>query len=194
MITCDTWADYCRGATQASAAIVSTALPGMPTDSDARRAASPLPREKVICVAPLKGELPRDCAGTVFKPLRRATLAQLLESIGLANLPPPDVAASRASSPAPTPGSTVLIVEDLALNQRVAQEHLRRRGHTALIADSGDAALRQLRDDRDGAISLIFMDAQMPGMDGYETTRQIRAGAAGECASALPIIARTANA
>lgn len=193
VVSCDTWADFCRGARHASAAVVSTTLPGMPADIDARRAAAPLPREKVICVAPLKGELATDCAGTVFKPLRRATLAQLLADIGLASLPPP-VAAPSASSPARTASSTVLIVEDLALNQRVAQEHLRRRGHTALIAESGEAALRQLRNDCDGVISLIFMDAQMPGMDGYETTRQIRAGAAGERASALPIIALTANA
>lgn len=194
VITCGTWADFCHCAQQARAAFISTALPGMPHDAAARCADSPLPCDRIVCVAPLKSELPTDCAGAVSKPLRRATLAQLLESLGLATLPAPRAAVTSASARAQRRGSTVLIVEDLVLNQRVAQEHLRRRGHTARIAESGDAALGQLRDDRDGAISLIFMDAQMPGMDGFETTRQIRAGAAGARAATLPIIALTANA
>ena len=192
VVACDTWADFCRSAAKASAAIVSTALPGMPIDADARRAAAPLSPDRIICVAPLNGDLPADCAGTVAKPMRRATLAQLLEGLGLiAALPRP---AAAPCAPAASRRATILIVEDLPLNQRVAQEHLRRRGHTALIAESGDAALQRLRDDEDGAIDLIFMDAQMPGMDGFETTRQIRAGAAGARAATLPIIALTANA
>jgi CheY-like chemotaxis protein len=83
-------------------------------------------------------------------------------------------------------GLRVLVVEDNTVNQRVAVAMLRTLGVMADVAASGEEALEAV-----AAIDydLVFMDCQMPGMDGYETTRRIR-----ETQARLPIIALTANA
>ena len=64
-------------------------------------------------------------------------------------------------------------------------------GHQATAVENGLEALRALRD---GSFSIVLMDVQMPVMDGYEATRRIRCGEAGEDVEAIPIIAMTAHA
>ena len=59
------------------------------------------------------------------------------------------------------------------------------------IAEDGAVALQRLQE---APIDVILMDCQMPVMDGFETTRRLRAGEAGSDAARLPIIAMTANA
>jgi len=84
----------------------------------------------------------------------------------------------------------LLLVEDNAVNQKVALAMLRRLGYAADVAANGVLALDALsRDDFD----LVLMDCQMPEMDGFEATERIRAGAAGRNV-AVPIVAMTANA
>ncbi len=82
----------------------------------------------------------------------------------------------------------VLVVEDNAFNQMVLGRMLEKLGLSVALADSGEAALEMAAGDH---FDLILMDVQMPGMDGCETTRQIRA--AGGSGSACPILAVTAN-
>jgi CheY-like chemotaxis protein/nitrogen-specific signal transduction histidine kinase/HPt (histidine-containing phosphotransfer) domain-containing protein len=83
-------------------------------------------------------------------------------------------------------GRTVLLVEDNPVNQRVAQLFLERAGCDVLLAADGEAALAALAEAR---VDLVFMDVQMPVMDGLEATRRIRDGG-----SRIPVVGLTANA
>ena len=86
-------------------------------------------------------------------------------------------------------GSRVLLVEDNDLNQELAMELLANAGMTVVLANHGQEALDILAQDShfDG----VLMDCQMPVMDGYTATREIRQNPAFKD---LPIIAMTANA
>ncbi len=90
-------------------------------------------------------------------------------------------------------GGRVLVVEDEPTNRMLAKAMLKIMGCTPALAESGEAALDWLEQDE---CDLILMDCQMPGLDGYETTRLIRereqrAEAGGK---RIPIVALTANA
>lgn len=69
------------------------------------------------------------------------------------------------------PGHRVLLVEDNMINQKVASSMMKKLGVAADIAMSGKEALDKFTADK---YDLIFMDCQMPGMDGFETTQAIR--------------------
>ena len=85
----------------------------------------------------------------------------------------------------------VLLVEDNPVNEKLALAILRRQSLQADSAHNGEEALAALRANR---YDLVLMDCQMPVMDGYDATRRIRAGEAGEPARTVPIVALTANA
>jgi len=84
---------------------------------------------------------------------------------------------------------SVLVAEDSPLNQELMRESLQAAGHRVEIAESGNAAVTAAEN---GAFDLILMDVRMPGMDGVEATRRIRASRT--AAAALPIIGLTADA
>ena len=88
----------------------------------------------------------------------------------------------------------ILLVEDNYVNQLVATGVLEELKVSVSVVDNGLQALKILQEMREPLFSLILMDCQMPEMDGYEATRQIRAGIAGEDYRMIPIIAMTANA
>lgn len=85
----------------------------------------------------------------------------------------------------------ILLVEDNKINQIVAREHL--KPCKVLSVENGEVALQALNQSKVN-FDVILMDCQMPVMDGFETTRRIRAGEAGEAYVQCPIIALTANA
>ncbi|HET6255343.1 MAG TPA: ATP-binding protein [Puia sp.] len=98
--------------------------------------------------------------------------------------------ASLASPVATLPrmdGICVLVADDNRMNQRLMEHLLRRAGISFDIVDDGRKALEQLREKR---YHLVLMDIQMPGMDGYTTSRMIRE----ELGSEVPIVAMTAHA
>ncbi|MDI5921199.1 ATP-binding protein [Halomonas sp. LR5S13] len=82
----------------------------------------------------------------------------------------------------------LLVVEDNPVNQQVARAMLERLGCRVSVADTADAALLQAGRER---FDLIFMDVQLPGMDGLEATRRLRAR--GGWAAEVPVVAMTAG-
>ncbi|GFK92988.1 Autoinducer 2 sensor kinase/phosphatase LuxQ [Fundidesulfovibrio magnetotacticus] len=91
----------------------------------------------------------------------------------------------------PLPRLRVLVVEDNEENKKVAKALLEKLGQRTDIAGGGVEALERLRRE---PFDVVFMDVEMPGMDGLEATRRIRAGEAGEPAAGVRILAMTAHA
>ena len=91
-------------------------------------------------------------------------------------------------------GIKALIVEDNDMNQLVLEGILEDMGIEAVIANHGADALDLLNETNAEEIDVLLVDCQMPVMDGYITTRNIRSGEAGESHRDSMIIAMTANA
>jgi PAS domain S-box-containing protein len=132
----------------------------------------------------------RDIVGVVEQPVLSGQIARRLE---IAFRIPPNEAPLEDLTPQPTnaeafAGARVLLVEDNAINQKVASELLALHGIRPVMAGSGEAALAVLGKQ---SFDLIFMDVQMPGMDGWMTTRVIRNDLGQR---ATPIVAMTASA
>jgi CheY-like chemotaxis protein len=107
-------------------------------------------------------------------------------------------AAVKLSKPAPAApvpagpiAAKVLLVEDNPTNQKLATRLLTILGATVTVAGDGQQALQVLETTTE-VFDIIFMDCQMPHMDGFEATKKIREKEADR--SHIPIIAMTANA
>ena len=139
-------------------------------------------------------------AGCLAKPVSASTLLDAINGAcgpqrgGAAPAPAPADASARdasprAQAPAALRGRRVLLVEDNELNRFVATELLCDvAGMEVTLAGNGHEALAQLHESR---FDLVLMDIQMPGMDGLQCTRLIRADHA---LARLPVIAMTAHA
>ncbi len=87
----------------------------------------------------------------------------------------------------------ILIVEDNLVNQTVAKRILAKAGYEVDVAGNGEQAVHKLGNEE--AYDLVFMDCQMPRMDGYEASRRIRnMEQTNQADMHIPIIALTANA
>lgn len=83
----------------------------------------------------------------------------------------------------------ILIVEDNELNRDMLARRLRKRGFVTSVAVDGEDAIRVLAEDQQP--DLILMDLSLPKMDGWETTRQIKAN---PDLMHIPVMALTAHA
>jgi CheY-like chemotaxis protein len=128
----------------------------------------------------------------LVKPMRKSQLQRcLLRLIDPAGTDTPNVIGAAKDPNEKPPGLNLLLVEDNHSNQLVVRMQLRRLGHNVDLADNGNSALEALSAQRyDG----VFMDCQMPVLDGYETTQRIRSGGVPGVDPKIPIIALTANA
>lgn len=90
-------------------------------------------------------------------------------------------------------GKRVLLVEDNDLNREIARVLLTEEGLIVEEAINGQKAVDMVRESEVGYYELVLMDIQMPVMDGYEATKQIR-GLADRILANVPIVAMTANA
>ena len=86
-----------------------------------------------------------------------------------------------------TDAVTVLVVDDQPRNLRLLDAVLSPRGYRVITAESGEAALAILKDS---AIDLVLLDVVMPGLDGHEVCRRIRAD---EATAFLPVVMITAS-
>ena len=146
-------------------------------------------------------------AGYLVKPVRCSTLVERILSrpepvyapaqradLAPAAAPPPS---SLSSLPPPAAGSAfktslrILLAEDNPINALLTRELLRRRGHTIVEVTSGDAAVKAMQNDR---FDIVLTDIHMPGMDGIEATRAIRADETASGRDRTPIVALTADA
>jgi signal transduction histidine kinase/response regulator RpfG family c-di-GMP phosphodiesterase len=92
----------------------------------------------------------------------------------------------------PEKAPLVLVVEDNTINQEVSSGILKNLGCRVDLAENGEMAVAAVKNK---SYDIIFMDCQMPVMDGYDTTRRIRAmGSISRSGGELPVIALTAHA
>jgi len=112
--------------------------------------------------------------------------------VTLPTAPGNTVVSPSVEAPPLLPGNTrALLVEDSLVNRMVAAEFLGRCGCVVTVAENGQEAVEAFSP---GAFDIIFMDIQMPVMDGFDATRTIRAREkAIPAAGRIPIIALTAN-
>jgi two-component system cell cycle response regulator DivK len=82
----------------------------------------------------------------------------------------------------------ILLVEDNEMNRDMLSRRLQRRGHEVLTAVDGESGLAVTRSELP---ALILMDMSLPGIDGWEATRQLKADPA---TRTIPVIALTAHA
>ncbi len=136
-----------------------------------------MPSEEAAALAPLQQQA---------RPLARNALYQILRRILLADITTNNDT-QHESQPVQRRGR-VLLVEDNPVNQLVAKGMLGKLGCDVVVAAHGAEALDQLEHDE---FDLVLMDCNMPVMDGYEASRQIRQSGRWPH---LPIVALTANA
>jgi PAS domain S-box-containing protein len=134
---------------------------------------------------------PRAAATTrvLNKPLRPSMLRAAL-SADIGHDEQLDAATARHEA-AVIAGQWVLVVEDNAVNLKLATRLLEKFGARVISARNGAEALQRLRSE---PVALVLMDCQLPVMDGFEATRRLRHDADLQHVSAIPVVALTANA
>ena len=184
-------------------------------------AARPFAPQRIVLVTPasrqeLQSAVTSSLTGYLVKPLRAASLAarlagppeiaapNLVETSfvesGLAEMRLADDAvrqsAETVEAAAVTPrGLSVLVAEDNEINALLMRSLLTRLGHQVVISTNGEEALESWLAARSASTpyDLVLMDIQMPGLDGIETTKRIRANEAAGAGRRTPILALTAN-
>lgn len=136
-----------------------------------------MPSEQALALAPLQQQARPLARNALYQTLRR-TLQPELNTIN----------GARLDSLSPQRRGRVLLVEDNPVNQLVAKGMLGKLGCEVIVAGHGGEALDQLEQSE---FDLVLMDCNMPVMDGYEASRQIRRSGRWP---QLPIVALTANA
>jgi signal transduction histidine kinase/CheY-like chemotaxis protein len=136
-----------------------------------------MPSQEALALAPLQQQARPLARNALYQTLRR-TLQPELNTIN----------GARLDTLSPQRRGRVLLVEDNPVNQLVAKGMLGKLGCEVIVAGHGGEALDQLEQSE---FDLVLMDCNMPVMDGYEASRQIRRSGRWP---QLPIVALTANA
>ncbi len=160
------------------------------SDKTAGQLASAWPGTGIILVDRDSTTQPSEDRQILSMPLRREQLFRALcRAAGLEQDATGSMAAAVGTPASASRALNLLLVEDNQVNQVVASGMLKKLGHTVTLAENGRQALDALQQSG-GAFDIVLMDCQMPVMDGYEATRNIRANPEWQ---GLPVIAVTAN-
>jgi len=201
--------------------IIDIHMPGMSgydVAKQIRGVESPIRHVPMIAFSPLMDRDDRECEEAGFgdfliKPVRREKLYQLLErTIGQSEIKKPKKERKKrkdAESRIPImtqssgqeqmkPSVRILLAEDNPVNQKLAKMMLTKAGYTVEVANNGQEAVEKYTTTPED-FDLIFMDVQMPELDGMEATREIRkweggTGSKENLEIRIPIIALTAHA
>jgi signal transduction histidine kinase/CheY-like chemotaxis protein len=185
-----------NGAAEIRVAIVDTDMPGMDGFELARQIkASECRTCKLIMMLTSPVNLPDQersaelgIAGCILKPIHKPDLMKALTHAVAGTASEIE---QRGTLEDPTcPGIPILLVEDNPVNQKVVARMLEKLGHTVTIVQNGREALSIVQSQK---FELIFMDLQMPEMDGLTATQQIREREK-QTGAHIPIIAMTAHA
>ena len=173
---------------------------GTEASRELAHAAASVPQRIVLVTPAMRTELgalkEAGFTGYLIKPVRAASLAARLstndgfESGGVSDIAEPPSAAHAGG------GLSVLVAEDNDINALLTRALLIKLGHHPTVAANGAAAIDCWLAARAGhaPFDRILMDLHMPGMDGLEAARRIRANEAEIGVSRTPILALTANA
>jgi CheY-like chemotaxis protein len=140
--------------------------------------------------APHMAEMEAVCAGYLTKPVRQAALHDCLAAMRERAWTSPSVNPTSPPESCQQGHTNVLVVEDHPVNQQVLVHMLQRYGCKVDVAGNGREAVHA---SAHTAYDCLFMDCQMPEMDGYEATAAIRQRE-GQTGQRVPIIALTASA
>ncbi|XPV77028.1 MAG: response regulator [Desulfovibrio sp.] len=176
--------------------IVDLEMDGEPVGIDASPVLSGAGKIPVIVMLPT--DIPRPDAAVakkknitafISKPVRKQLLGKSVQAVLSGEVE--DIVGGELEQVAgfTMPGVRVLLVEDSEFNQFVVQSYLKGTGIIIEFATNGLEAVERVQKNH---YNLVFMDIQMPVMDGYEATRKIRQIEAEQNREPLPIIAMTA--
>jgi PAS domain S-box-containing protein len=179
-------------------ALLDLNMPGVDGYELARaiRAHTALRGTRLVLLTPsgYRSDAPEDIEfdGWITKPVRESRLYDEIRRVIAGESPYTQrihaPAAGEAGRPRQGASPAVLVVEDTPVNQAVAAHMLEKCGYRVEIAANGRKALEALSQ---GSHAAVLMDCQMPELDGYETTREVRRREQG--GPRIPIIAMTAN-
>ncbi|TDL96563.1 hybrid sensor histidine kinase/response regulator [Stutzerimonas stutzeri ATCC 17588 = LMG 11199] len=169
--------------------------PGSPTEWLARLRPHLEPNQRVLMLYSPIHEPPPPLPGirliSLALPLQSTPLREALQTLYAQEPPLAGEPASAAVAPRHDE-PCILVAEDNPVNQMVVRGLLKKRGYAVQLADNGRQAVDLYRRDP-AAVQLILMDCEMPELDGFEASRQIRKFEADRQLPAVPIIAVTAH-